>query len=101
MGDRIARELGVICDPGRTNLEIIITEIHEEDKFIIVCSDGIWEFISNDMVLFKKAVNIVMKFWLMNDIKGACLGLINEATDQWKKTANFRDDITCAIIFLK
>ena len=38
-------------------------EFNEEDKFIILASDGIWEFIYNQEV-----VDVVKDFYLKNDI---------------------------------
>jgi len=61
IGDRIAAQVGVIADPGfsislyKRNdllsfLEIKEFEITEEDKFIVIASDGVWEFLSNAQV---------------------------------------------------
>ena len=52
-GDEVGHEVGVIVDP-----EIYEYEFVKEDKFIVVGSDGLWEFISNEEV-----VNIVKKFY--------------------------------------
>ena len=41
-GDYIASSVGVVSDP-----EIVHKVIDKNDKFIILASDGIWEFISN------------------------------------------------------
>ena len=38
--------VGVICDP-----EVLYQELTENDKFIVVGSDGIYELISNDEVV--------------------------------------------------
>ncbi len=52
-GDEVAKRLGVTAEPE-------ITEIcfAEGDKFIIIGSDGVWEFMSN-----QEAVNIVAPFF--------------------------------------
>lgn len=42
-GDAVAHSVGVIPDP-----EFFELEINSSDKFIIIGSDGLWEFISND-----------------------------------------------------
>ena len=44
-----------------------IKEFDEEDKFMIIASDGIWEFISS-----QECVNIINDFYEKNDIKGCC-----------------------------
>lgn len=45
MGDRISFEVGVIPRP-----EIMEWYCSEEDKFIILASDGIWEYLDSDEV---------------------------------------------------
>ncbi|CAM9550019.1 unnamed protein product, partial [Choristocarpus tenellus] len=45
MGDMIAEELGVIADP-----EIIHRKIHAGDRFIVIASDGVFEFLTNQSV---------------------------------------------------
>ena len=45
-GDHAAAEVGVIAEP-----EIIEMNLTEEDKFIVIASDGVWEFLSNDEVV--------------------------------------------------
>jgi serine/threonine protein phosphatase PrpC len=42
IGDRVAHSVGVIPDPEVT--EITLTE---KDKFVVIASDGVWEFLSN------------------------------------------------------
>ena len=64
-GDDLAHTIGVTCEP-----EIIEIEFNEEDKFIILASDGIWEFMSNQEV-----VDIVKEFYMKNDLQGALFSL--------------------------
>lgn len=45
-GDNIASSAGVICEP-----EILIFNMTDEDKFIVLASDGVWEFLDNRQVL--------------------------------------------------
>ena len=45
IGDQVAARVGVTAEP-----EITETTFTEEDKYIIIASDGIWEFISNEEV---------------------------------------------------
>ena len=47
IGDRIAIDLGVIPDPEVE--DIVLTPL---DKFIVIASDGVWEFMSNEEVKF-------------------------------------------------
>jgi len=45
-GDHAAAEVGVISEP-----EILEMNLIEDDKFIVIASDGVWEFLSNDEVV--------------------------------------------------
>ncbi len=44
-GDRVAASVGVIAEP-----EIFEYKFQEEDKFMIIASDGVWEFIESPEV---------------------------------------------------
>ena len=90
-GDMVAHSVGVSCEP-----EIIEYSFLEEDKFIILASDGIWEFISN-----KECVDIVKDYYIQKDINGAINYLYKEATKRWIIKEEIIDDITLIIIFLK
>lgn len=88
-GDSTGARAGVICIP-----EIKAIELKSEDKFIIIGSDGVWEFISND-----EACDIVRPFYLKNSAVGAADELVKEARRRWKMEEEIIDDITCVIIF--
>ena len=88
-GDEILHRVGVIVDP-----EILEYFFVEEDKFIVIASDGIWEFMSSDEV-----VNIVKDYYNKNDISGALEYLYNESTKRWISKDGNVDDITVIIIF--
>jgi serine/threonine protein phosphatase PrpC len=76
IGDLVAGSVGVICDP-----EIIEYEINEFCKFIVIASDGVWEFLSNE-----KVMEIVNKFYYNNlDSYAAAEKVIEEATKMWRK----------------
>ena len=89
-GDEIGHEVGVIVNP-----EIKEYEFVNEDKFIVIASDGVWEFISNEEV-----VNIVKDFYLNNDIEASLNYLYKEASKRWIMEEEIIDDITIIIIFL-
>ena len=89
IGDFIASSLGVIPEPL-----FIEANIDKETKFIVVASDGIWEFLSNI-----KVAKIVFPFYESNDPEGACKALIKEATDWWNKEDIVVDDITVIVAF--
>lgn len=42
MGDNVSKPIGVIHEPDFVHLELT-----EKDKFILIGSDGIWEFVKN------------------------------------------------------
>ena len=54
-------------------------EINRKSKYMIICSDSIWEFISNE-----EAMEIDKKYYLRHDPLGLCNELTNKATEIWK-----------------
>ena len=91
-GDGVAVKAGVTSIP-----EIREFSPSEHDKFIVIGSDGVWEFISNEGV-----VEIIAEFYEKGDIEGACDALMEEAVYQWTfEDDSVVDDITLIIIFLK
>lgn len=46
MGDNVSKPYGVTHKP-----EITSVQIDKRDKFILLASDGVWEFITNQEVL--------------------------------------------------
>ena len=89
-GDEIAHKIGVVVDP-----EILEYYFLKEDKFIVLGSDGIWEFISNNEV-----VEIVKNYYLENNIEGAIEHLYSESSKRWIMEEEVVDDITIIVIFL-
>ena len=89
-GDEVAHTIGVIVNP-----EINEYQLLNEDKFFILASDGIWEFISSEEV-----INIIKDFYLENDIEGALTYLYKEASKRWIVEEEVIDDITIILVFL-
>ena len=89
LGDFQAKEVGVISIP-----QIIEYDINFTTKYLVICSDGVWEFISNDQVR-----NIGNKFYATNDIVGFCSELISISTKIWEQNDIIRDDITVVSVF--
>lgn len=75
IGDLLASSVGVTCEP-----EIIEFDMGKEPSFLVVCSDGVWEFLSNEEVM-----SMVMPYYQKNDPKGACDKLVKESTKMWEK----------------
>ena len=89
-GDEIAHTVGVITDP-----EINEYFFLEEDKFMIIASDGLWEFISSE-----ECVGMVKEFYLKDDIEGALNYLYKESSKRWIMEEEVIDDITILMAFL-
>ena len=89
IGDFEAKNIGVIPNP-----QIIEYEINYKSKYLIICSDGIWEFINNE-----QAMNIGNKYYLRNDPVGLCNELIQKSTEIWIKEDTVIDDITVVTAF--
>ncbi len=53
IGDLVGASAGVIAEPDVTKVNIAA----QRDKFVILCSDGVWEFISS-----QEAVEMVARF---------------------------------------
>ena len=45
MGDRVAHSVGVSAEPDVTEFTLTVN-----DKFMVIASDGVWEFLSNQDV---------------------------------------------------
>ena len=45
IGDSMGERVGVIADP-----ELTKKELKEHDRFVCICSDGVWEFLTNNAV---------------------------------------------------
>ncbi|CAK60686.1 unnamed protein product (macronuclear) [Paramecium tetraurelia] len=88
-GDYVAAQVGVISIPE------IIKHTFQNDKFLIIASDGIWEFLDNQWI-----IDTVFGYYLKNDAEGAVDKLVKEATESWKKEEEVIDDITCIVAFL-
>jgi serine/threonine protein phosphatase PrpC len=90
LGDTVAASVGVSCEP-----EILELVLQAEDRFIVIGSDGIFEFLSNEAVL-----RIVVPYWKTGDVHGACERLAREAKLAWTSEEEVIDDITCIVVFL-
>mmetsp|Transcript_59894 Transcript_59894/g.129878 ORF Transcript_59894/g.129878 Transcript_59894/m.129878 type:complete len:377 (-) Transcript_59894:124-1254(-) len=93
IGDLMAhKECGVSCVP-----EVLVHELAPQDKVLLVCSDGVWEFMSAI-----EAVELVSKF-KPHQAAQAADALAREAWDRWIKEEGGTtvDDITvvCAYFF--
>ena len=89
IGDMDAKKCGVIPNP-----QIVEYIIDPYTKYMIVASDGIWEFISNE-----QAMKFCNKFYLRNDPVGLCQELSQKSISLWEKNDCAIDDITVVVVF--
>lgn len=90
IGDDIATSVGVIWQP-----EILKFNLNSFDKFLIIASDGVWEFIENDEI-----VSMIAPYYEKNDIEGACDHVLRESHARWTvEDESVIDDITLIILF--
>jgi len=95
LGDGEAKTHGVSADPEVQLFTLQPMQPGDKtgDKFIIVASDGIWEFISS-----QQACDIVQKH---NNAHAASAELVKTAEQRWREEeGSYRDDITCIVAFL-
>ena len=90
-GDRVAATVGVMSEP-----EIKEFEFEENDKFMIIASDGIWEFISS-----QECVDIIKDFYDKNELKECCEYLYQESSKRWLKEEEVIDDTTLILVFFE
>ncbi|OMJ80291.1 hypothetical protein SteCoe_19496 [Stentor coeruleus] len=91
IGDLIAGQVGVSHIP-----EVIVHEFDQSDKFIIIASDGIWEFISSE-----ECVQMIALGFSSGKMQNALDGLTDAAVLRWKKQDGNVDDVTAIVVSLK
>ena len=89
IGDMDAKKIGVIPNP-----QIVEYTIDYSTKYLLICSDGVWEFIDNE-----DAMTIGNKFYLRNDANGLCQELYKKSVEFWLKEDCVIDDITAIAVF--
>ena len=90
IGDFMIHDFGVTSEP-----EITEYNITAEDKFIILASDGVWEFLTN-----QEAVNAVATGIIDLDINKSAKLLLGKAYKKWYAYDSSIDDITWIVIKL-
>ena len=91
IGDLGFVKAGVSHEPDVTHHTLT-----DEDAWLIIATDGIWEFISDE-----EAINIVAQSWETHprDATMACRALIARAKYLWKEIeGDYRDDITATVV---
>ncbi len=73
-GDRVAHSVGVSAEA-----EVREFLLNTNDKFVVVASDGVWEFLSNEDV-----AAIVWPYFEQNAPEAAANALVKAAFKKWK-----------------
>jgi serine/threonine protein phosphatase PrpC len=88
LGDKIAEKIGVISEP-----EFIEAEINKNSKYIIMGSDGVFEYLTNNDIL-----EISNKYLNNDNLQKACKIIVEKAATIFRQKENRVDDITINII---
>jgi len=88
LGDSVAESLGVYAVPECANRELT-----PNDKFVVIASDGVWEFITSQ--------NVIEMVTHYDDILEACRHVAAEAYRQWLIYDDRTDDITIIVCELQ
>lgn len=90
IGDLVGQSAGVSHLP-----EVKTLDVEDNFSFFVLCSDGVWEFISS-----QEAVDLLTKF-PRADVQKAAEALAQEAWKRWiKEEGNVVDDITVIVVYL-
>lgn len=84
-GDKTAELLGVTAEP-----EILVRELCASDRYIVIASDGVFEFMTNQMVADIVAENC--------DPLDACRAVVAAAYELWLRYDVRSDDITIIVL---
>jgi len=124
IGDHAAATVGVIPDPEITEydvrfgclqsctehvecevrkksrtltdcLGIVLSQVHDDDVCMVIASDGVWEFLSNEEV-----ANLVYRTCVISkDPQRIVETIVDEASHRWKvEEGDYRDDITVVVL---
>lgn len=89
IGDLIGKKIGIIAEPG-----IKEYNLGKNTKFVILCSDGVWEFLSNE-----KVRDVGRQFYLHSNATELCKELITLSVIEWQTQDSIIDDITALVAF--
>jgi serine/threonine protein phosphatase PrpC len=87
LGDAVADKIGVYAEP-----EFYSKDLTDDDKVLVLASDGVFEFVSNQSV-----IDICAKHSSPSD---ACEEIVATAYTEWLKHETRTDDITVIVIYL-
>ncbi|CAM9872823.1 unnamed protein product [Pylaiella littoralis] len=94
IGDHAVKDVGVIATP-----EIKVRSVTDSDAFLVLASDGVWEFMANQEV-----VDIVQRSIIRGggrEAAEACAEVIAASAERWRQFEGaYRDDISCIVLRL-
>ena len=89
LGDFQAKECGVTTEP-----QIFEHKLNHNSKYMVICSDGVWEFLTNENVR-----DIGNTFYQMGKVGEFCSNLAKKAVQTWEENDIIRDDITVVCVY--
>ena len=90
-GDQLAATVGVVCEP-----EVKEYFVKEEDKCVVIASDGLWEYVSNE-----SCAEIAQEYYAKNIMREELTEVLyREAKKKWKENNVNIDDITIVVVEL-
>jgi len=89
IGDLKGKTIGVISEPG-----ILEYDVNETTKFVVIASDGVWEFLRNETIL-----EIGKDFYINNDTSALCHKIVDTSVSVWQEKDVVVDDITIVVMF--
>ena len=90
LGDQRAAQIGIIPTP-----EVLSVRLTEGDLFVLLASDGVWEFVSS-----QEAVEVVYSRLKSGQREQCAQALVDLAGKRWKERSNRSDDITAIVVLL-
>ena len=89
IGDLKGKKCGLISEPI-----IIEYTLDERSKYMVICSDGVWEFLDNEDVM-----RMGIEFYVKDNIEEFLEKIIKVSEFWWEKEDIIRDDITAIVVF--
>jgi len=89
-GDIQGRDAGIVSEPDISQISL-----KQTDEYLLVCSDGVWEFMEQD-----DAAAILHRFGDRGD-KNPANELAFAALNRWNEHADVVDDITAVVVRLQ
>ena len=91
IGDEVAHRFGVTAEP-----EISIHPLSNQDKAVVLASDGLFDCVANEEVLAT-----VKRFEGRRDGEQCCKQLVRVATRRWEEVSKNVDDISVVVVYFK